>query len=764
MWTVKAASPKLVEQLKTELGIAPIVAQLLVQRGLADPAEAAAFLRAEVSTLWHDPFLLRGMVEATDLLRAAIASGKRIRVYGDYDADGVSSTALAARLLTRLGAKFDTYIPHRQAEGYGLNNAAVERAATEGVDVLLTVDNGISAVEQIARARELGMTVIVTDHHEPPEVLPEADAIVNPKQPGCTYPFQGLAGVGVMAKVAEVLLAVAPGDALPDELAQIVTIGTVADVMPLVDENRRFVIQGLAATKRAPLPGLQALFAEASVQVADVTATTFGFTVGPRINASGRLDSAQPSLALLLADEPVEAMRWAQTLQEYNGKRQRLVEAVNQAAMSQVEAKYGEALPGCLVVADADWHPGVVGIAAAKLAELTGRPTFVLGIDAETGIAKGSGRSVGAFDLHEALTACADLLEHYGGHHAAAGLSLAATNLPALAERLAAFADARIGTDSMPSIEADVLCPLGELDLALVEALQTLAPFGASNPVPRLLIPATVVQSVKTMGKQNNHLKLQLAGGLEVLAFNKGHLADTYRPGDLLELIVETDINIWNNTKRVQLLLQDARPIQRQSLDLRGCLAKDSRLTNWLELHGDDALHIDFDYLENLVPNATASKVLFTNRPASIDQLRAVIRQLPNVDTWVGWFGPTPTSTDIAVLPTRERFIRVYSELGQQGGLTLSEDARAAFAKKVGESVPTLAFICDVFEELGFLSREGQRLVVHPAPTKAPLESAACYQRRRDAIEVDNLITYEQSTLFTAWMETGFAEARYLNN
>jgi single-stranded-DNA-specific exonuclease len=699
------------------------------------------------------------MTEAITLLREAIAAGRKIRVYGDYDADGVSSTALAARLLTRLGANFDTYIPHRQAEGYGLNVAAVELAAADGVQVLLTVDNGISAVEQIARARELGMTVIVTDHHEPPEVLPEADVIVNPKQPGCGYPFAGLAGVGVMAKVAEVLLDVAPGEALPDELAQIVTIGTIADVMPLVGENRRFVIQGLAATKREPLPGLKALFKEASVQLADVSATTFGFTVGPRINASGRLDSAQPSLALLLADEPVEATRWAQTLQEYNVKRQRLVEAVNQAAMAQVEEKYGDALPGCLVVADADWHPGVVGIAAAKLAELTGRPTFVLGIDAATGVAKGSGRSVGAFDLHEALTACADLLEHYGGHHAAAGLSLAATNLPALAERLAAFADARIGTDSTPSVEADVLCPAGDINLALVEALQTLAPFGAGNPVPRLLIPAAIVHSVKTMGKQNNHLKLQLAGGLEALAFNKGHLADTYRAGDLLELIVETDINIWNNTKRVQLLLQDARPIQRQSLDLRGCLAKDTRLTPWLE--SPDVMQVDFEYPELIVPNATASKVLFTNRPSSIDQLRAVIRQLPQVDTWVGWFGPTPATTDIAVLPTRERFIRVYSELGQQGGLLLTEEACQTFAKKVGESVPTVAFICDVFEELGFLSREGQRLIVHPAPTKAPLESAQVYQRRRDAIEVDNLITYEQSAVFTAWMETAFAEAHY---
>jgi single-stranded-DNA-specific exonuclease len=782
---VKPVDSTTADTISKELGIAPIVAKLLVQRGYDTPEQASAFMGGDASSHWHDPFLLAGMERAVDRLKMAIATGECIRVYGDYDADGVSSTAFAARLLQMMGAQFDTYIPHRQREGYGLNVAAVEQAAADGVRVLLTVDNGVSAVEPIARARELGIDVVVTDHHEPPAMLPDAYVIVNPKLASCTYPFKGLAGVGVIAKVAEAMLGIRSGESgLPDALAQLIPVGTVADVMPLVDENRRFVKQGLVALKRSPLPGLKALLREASVDYAQATAMHFGFAVGPRINASGRLDSAQPSLELLLADEDGAAVLWAQQLSELNLKRQRLVEEVNQAALAQVSERYGDALPGCIVVAAADWNPGVVGIAAAKLVELTGRPTFVLGIDAATGIAKGSGRSSGAFDLHKALTACADLLDHYGGHHAAAGLSLQANQLPELISRLAAIADSELTADDfLPTMVADLTCGLEDITIELITQINQLAPFGAGNPAPRFLIPGAQIATTRTLGKSNQHLKLSLksktaAQPFDAIAFNKGRLSEQLGKEAIIELICELDINEWNGQRKPQLLIQDIQTTARHGIDWRGLKKTDKRLEDWLSLHANEPTTaiVDFEQVPGpqvpgpLEPGTFTggypqiTHVLFAGRPKSLAQLRQTIAQYPNTQTWVGWFGDTQVESSLAILPTRDRFKRLYAELKQQTRLAINQEALQTFAKRIGESPATLTFMLDVFEQLQFITRNGLAYEYNNSPPKTTLESSSIYVERYNFAELEELLTYESGAGFIAWMEAVFSSAFYTSD
>jgi single-stranded-DNA-specific exonuclease len=771
---VKPVDSSTADLISKELGIAPIVAKLLVQRGYDTPERASTFISGDASSHWYDPFLLAGMEQAVDRLKRAIDAGEFIRVYGDYDADGVSSTAFAARLLQMMGAQFDTYIPHRQREGYGLHVAAVEQAAAEGVRVLLTVDNGVSAVEPIARARELGIDVVVTDHHEPPAVLPDAYVIVNPKLATCTYPFKGLAGVGVIAKVAEAMIGIRSGvTGLPDALAQLVPVGTVADVMPLVDENRRFVKQGLVALKRSPSPGLKALLREASVDYAQATAMHFGFAVGPRINASGRLDSAQPSLELLLADEDGTAVLWAQQLSELNLKRQRLVEEVNNAALAQVHERYGDTLPGCIVVAAEGWNPGVVGIAAAKLVELTGRPTFVLGIDADTGIAKGSGRSIDSFDLHKALTLSADLLDHFGGHHAAAGLSLQASNLAELTSRLASLADSELTTDDLkPTMVADITCELEEVTITLIEQLNQLAPFGAGNPAPRFLVPGTQIASTRTLGKSNQHLKLSLksnatATPIDAIAFNKGRLSEQLNKDAVIELICELDINEWNGQRKPQLLIQDIRSTTRHGIDWRGLKKNDKRLEDWLSLHADEPTTAIVDFQTGPGPISEnfpeITHVLFAGRPKSIAQLKQTIAQFPNVETWVGWFGDTQVESSLAILPSRDRFKRLYGELKQQTRLPINQEALQAFAKRIGESPATLTFMLDVFEQLQFITRNGIAYEYNDAPPKTTLETSSIYVERHNFAELEALLTYESGTGFIAWMEAVFATSHYTN-
>lgn len=554
---------KQARQLVEQLSLPSLVARLLVRRGCGEVAAASDFLYAGIDRM-HDPYLLKGMEDAVKRIRQAGESGEKIRIYGDYDADGVSSTSLLIMLFRKLGYHFDYYIPHRALEGYGLNRKALELAAEAGVKLIVTVDTGISAYEEVAYAYELGMEVVVTDHHEPPERLPDAAAVVNPKQPDCTYPFKGLAGAGVAFKLAHAIL----GEP-PLEWADIASLGTIADLMPLEDENRVLVREGLERLKQTDKAGFRALCEVSGIELPNVTSTSVAFGIAPRINAAGRLEHAGRAVELLTSSSYDEAILSASALDLLNKERQRTVEGIVKEAeeqwLSKCEAakEKGQTAPSVMVLAGEGWNVGVIGIVASKMLERYYRPTIVLGIDKETGMAKGSARSIDGYDLHAALTACESLLDHYGGHQAAAGMSLHRDRLPDFEREMGLLADSWLTADDwIPKTAVDLVCALEEISLHTIEQLSLLEPFGASNPSPRVLLKGTKLGDRRAIGKDARHLKLSLrgkTGSLDAIGFGFGELASGLSGQSVIDVIGELSVNEWNGTRKPQLQIQDMR-------------------------------------------------------------------------------------------------------------------------------------------------------------------------------------------------------------
>jgi single-stranded-DNA-specific exonuclease len=559
-WELGETDEAKAAELARELKLPKLAARLLVSRGFMTPEAAAAFL-GEGDDGFHDPFAMKDMDKAVARIRQALQSGERMRVYGDYDADGVTSTALMIRLLSRLNAVFDTYIPHRSQEGYGLNLAAIDRAAEDGVTLIVTVDNGISAVEQIAYARSKGIDVVVTDHHEPPAVLPEAAALVNPKQQDCPYPFKGLSGAGVAFKLAHALLG-----RMEPELADVAAIGTVADLMPLTGENRALVRLGLSRMNERPAPGIRALAAVSGIEPGQLTSGRIAFGLAPRLNAGGRLERADGAVRLLVTDDEAEAAELAARLDELNAERQQLVdETVLEAERMWQERveRSAETPPEVIVLAGEGWNAGIAGLVAAKMVERHYRPAVILAVDAATGLCKGSARSIDGFDLFAALTECAQWMEHYGGHQAAAGLSIHRDHVPDLERELSRLAGEWLRPeDWTPKKKADLVCQASELTLEAAEALKRFEPFGNGNPAPRLALRSVTVAEVRGIGKEGKHLRLVAeAEGrrIETVGFGMGEAAGMLAQGASVDLLGELSINEWNGRSRVQLMLQDWR-------------------------------------------------------------------------------------------------------------------------------------------------------------------------------------------------------------
>lgn len=519
----------------------------------------------------HDPFLLKGMAEAVPRIRKALKEEEHILIYGDYDADGVSSTALMIHLLRYLGASFDIYIPHRSNEGYGLHNHALDWALQQGVSLIITVDTGISAYHQIAYANELGIDVIVTDHHEPPELLPEAYTLINPKLPDCPYPFKGLAGVGVAYKLAQAML----GEETPEEWAEIAAIGTVADLMPLLGENREIVRNGLVSMRNSRFPGIRALLDVSGVTMSTVSAVNIAFGMAPRINASGRLDHAGRAVALLTTEHTDEAEQLAGELDLLNKERQLVVERIVVEATAKLEqVTQGGEIPDIIVLAEQGWNVGVVGIVASKLLERYYRPVIILDIHPETGMCKGSARSIPGLDIYAALSSCSNLMDHFGGHPAAAGMSLHRDGLEAFAAALNEYAATVLTPEHfVPVTSADAEVSISDLSLQTALELERLAPFGMSNPLPKFIIRGATVKETRTMGQDGKHLKIVLQQGkstIEALAFGKGDLAKLLPVGTPINVLAELSINEWNGSRKPQLMLQDLSVQDAQLFDLRG--------------------------------------------------------------------------------------------------------------------------------------------------------------------------------------------------
>ena len=534
------------------------MAHALVNRGLDSEEKARRFLEPALENL-HDPRHMLGLEAGAARILAAVEQGERISIQGDYDVDGITSTFLLYSVLKDLGARVEYRIPNRTKDGYGLTEDAMVDAHGRGCTLVVTVDNGITANDAVTRGRALGVDTVITDHHEPPSVLPDAVAIINPLQPGCPYPFKSLAGVGVAFKLVEVLLRGRGGLDLASQYLDVVALGTIADVVPLVGENRILARVGLEQLNRSKRLGLQALIRVARLSGKRITSGQVAFVLAPRINASGRVGNAEQGLRLLLASQEDEANACAEGLEGDNNRRRELDSKALQEACAKFETELD---PGCcsiLLWSDA-WNPGVIGIVASRLVERYRRPAVLVAV--KDGRGRGSGRSLPGLDLTRLLDGCSDLLFTHGGHAFAAGLSVSTDQLPALRERFEKLVRAEYHPERFtPRIEVDDDLPLSACTPELVDWLERLAPHGLDNPEPQFQMLGTRVERVVQVGNKQ-HLRFNVCGEgrqLEAIGFGMGEHADALRAAGRADLVFNPTRNDWNDEVRVQLKLKSLR-------------------------------------------------------------------------------------------------------------------------------------------------------------------------------------------------------------
>lgn len=540
-----------------------LIVQTLYNRGIIDPDDVSAFLDGRGAGAIN-PFTLPDMAPAVTRLRKALRDGEQIVVYGDFDADGVTATALLTQTLRALGGHVRPYIPHRVDEGYGLNEDTLIKLAQGGARLIVTVDCGIRAHKEVAAANRRGLEVIITDHHTVGSRLPDAVAVIDPKRPDSRYPFRELAGVGVAYRLAQALLRTQRKLPLVDDIAlveddllDLVALGSVADLVPLVEENRALVQLGLERLNRMERPGIAALCQEARLKPGEVNSTAIGYVLGPRINAAGRLAHAETAYHLLSTDDPAEAGELAQALGRLNRDRQELTRETYERIRQQVAESQGDDL--LLFASAPGFVAGVVGLAAGRLVEEFYRPAVVVEVGDE--ISTGSCRSIPDFHIAQALDECEDLLDHYGGHAAAAGFSVKNAKLDELAVRLREIANDKLaGAELEPLLRIDAEVELGEMTWDLAKALSRLEPCGQKNPQPIFLSRNVHVRHWRAVGKEGRHLKLGLTDGRatwDAIAFRQGAWAGELP--DRVDLAYHLEVNEWNGQRRLQLNVQDIR-------------------------------------------------------------------------------------------------------------------------------------------------------------------------------------------------------------
>ncbi len=552
-WMRKAADERVAGALAAALGLPPIAARILASRGISTPEEAERFLSVRIQDL-PDPFSMKGMLRAVERLSRAIAKHEKVMVYGDYDVDGVTSTSLLVSFLEATGADVGYYVPHRLVEGYGLNGSAVDKLAQAGTQLIVTVDCGVTAVEEVDRAAQAGVDVVVVDHHQAPAELPRAVAMLNPHQPGCPFPSKDLAAVGVTFHLLmalrkrlreEGLFRTRPEPNLRAYL-DLVALGTIADVVPLLGANRILVAHGLQELEKSARPGVRALKEVAQIAQGPVTSGQVGFKLGPRINAAGRLDDAGTAVELLLATDTSRARSLAATLDRANQERREIEQEITEQALLQAKGHL-DGKRGLVLYAEG-WHPGVVGIVASRIVERYHRPTVVLGVDGAS--AKGSCRSIEAFDMYAGLGRCREHLVKFGGHHHAAGVHLEAKEIPAFAR---AFEDEALRQlspeDLVPSMRIDADIHATDATLELAQALARLAPFGMGNPEPVLAAEVQGLEARVLPAKSGpaDHLKFAL-GPADAIAFGMGEKLGVLR--QRAQVAFQLTVDTWNGRTR----------------------------------------------------------------------------------------------------------------------------------------------------------------------------------------------------------------------
>ena len=553
IWKVNEPDPSAVNTL-VRSGYAPLAAMVLAARGICSNAQAHKYLDCDTPLL--DPFLMTDMDKAAGRVGLAMARGEKIAVFGDYDVDGITSTCLLTDFLRRHGANVVSYIPGRLEEGYGLNPIAIAQLSQEGVQLIITVDCGITAVAEAELCRELGIDLVITDHHECKDALPYAAAVVDPHRPDGGYPHKNLSGVGVAFKLASALCG--DQEEVLRDYADMVCLGTVADVMPLQGENRVFVARGLQSLARTTRPGIAALMAESGCDAKNVSASSIGFMLAPRINAAGRLGKIELAVELFLTDDPGRAAEVAKQLCDLNRQRQSVESEIYDQAVAMLPA--GQP-PEAIVLADETWHQGVVGIVASRIAEEYACPAFLICLDGEHG--KASSRSHGGFNLFASLTALSSLLESYGGHELAAGFTINRANIPEFRRQICQLA-AGFYSDDTPrtSLEIDCAIPAELLTISNIESLSVLEPCGNCCPKPVLMMKNLTIERITMVGG-GRHMRLRLRSGrfgLNAIYFSANPAAVSIQTGDVVDIAFTPQVNEFRGERSVQMNVQDIRP------------------------------------------------------------------------------------------------------------------------------------------------------------------------------------------------------------
>ncbi|WP_347103901.1 single-stranded-DNA-specific exonuclease RecJ [Streptococcus anginosus] len=700
-----------------KLGLEASVANLVYQRGIQTEEALRDFLEPSLDQL-HDPYELHDMDKAVTRIRQAIENYEQILIYGDYDADGMTSASIVKEALEQLGAECQVYLPNRFTDGYG-PNASVYKYFIEnqGISLIVTVDNGVAGHEAIELAQSMGVDVIVTDHHSMPEVLPDAYAIIHPEHPEADYPFKHLAGCGVAFKLATALL-----EEVQVELLDLVAIGTIADMVSLTDENRILVKYGLSVLKNTQRIGLQELFKIAGIQENEVDEETVGFQIAPRLNALGRLDDPNPAIELLTGFDEDDARDIALMINQKNEERKEIVQKIYDEAKTMVDPDNP-----VQVLAGEGWNPGVLGIVAGRLLEELHQPVIVLNI--ENDLAKGSARSIEAVDIFEALDPHRDLFVAFGGHAGAAGMTLEVSKLEALSQVLATYIeDNQVDLSTKNALFLDEELALPDLTLETLKNFEKLAPFGMDNKKPVFYLKDFKVENARTMGAGNTHLKLKVSQAdavFEVVAFGLGDLATEFSQTKNLELAVTLSVNKWNGQTSLQLMLVDARVNGIQLFNIRG---KNAPLPE----------NVPVLRFSEEMPNLEKSRAIVVyDLPERLNQLKAIIQQ--------GHFEAIYFKNEIAQpyyltgFGTRDQFAKLYKTIYQFPEFDIRYKLKELAAYLKIDSILLIKMI-QIFEELNFVTIQDGVMQVNKKAEKKAIENSHIYQELKKTVKEQELM------------------------
>lgn len=552
-WSIKDENKDRAQEISNKFKLNMLTSKIISQKNLKDE-EIEKFLKPTRND-FYDPFLMPDMEKAIDRIIKAIDNNEKIIIYGDYDADGITSTTILKRFFKDRDINVDSYIPNRLDEGYGLNKDAIENIANAGYNLIITVDCGITAIEEVSLAKKLGVDIVITDHHETLDVLPNCVAVVDCKRKDNKYPFNGLAGCGVAFKLIQGYCKkrkINENECL--KYLDLVCVGTISDIVPLVDENRVIAKLGLKLVNQTKNLGLKEILNLTGFKKIDSIAISFG--VSPRINACGRMGHQGDALELFLTDDPIEAKKYSQKLEEYNRLRQDIEKRIYEEAIIKAEKEIDKP---CIILGSENWHHGVIGIVSSKITEKYYKPSILLCIEGEE--AKGSGRSINGFDLHEAIVSCNKYLKHFGGHSMAIGLSLNSKDINNFKEEFENYAKVKITEEMIPELSIDSIITDKDINVDIVKELELLEPFGEANSKPIIIFNNLKIISIRSLS-DGRHLKLTLKSDnstVDAIGFNMGSYADLYQIGDKIDIVGNLEINNFNNVERVQVNLKDLR-------------------------------------------------------------------------------------------------------------------------------------------------------------------------------------------------------------